>query len=62
MSLFYNLNLMRSPIYHLESNIAAVAFNIAPEREADLAALRDKYGFEIHLVDEDEMGPESLLM
>ena len=53
---------MRSPICHLESNIAAVAFNIAPEREADLAALRDKYGFEIHLVDEDEMGPESLLM
>ena len=42
---------MRSPICHLESSIAGVAFNIAPEREADLVALRTKYEFVIELVD-----------
>ena len=42
---------MRSPICHLESSVAGVAFNIAPECETDLVALRTKYGFVIELVD-----------
>lgn len=43
---------MRSPICHLESSIAGVAFQIAPEREAESVALRDKHQIEIELIDD----------
>lgn len=42
---------MRSPICVLEHDIAGVAFNIAPERETELVALRVKHGFEFELTD-----------
>lgn len=43
---------MRSPICYLENEIARCPTLIAPEREERLAALQDKYQFEIELVDE----------
>lgn len=43
---------MRSPICHLESSIAGVAFQIAPERETESVLLRDKHGIDIELIDD----------
>jgi hypothetical protein len=45
---------MRSPICNLESYIAGVAFNIAPERGADMVTLRDTYGLTFELVDKKD--------
>lgn len=46
------MNQPRSPIILLEDSIAAAAFRIAPEREAELDSIRDDYGLSVTLIDE----------
>lgn len=44
---------LRSPILDLQNAIAGCAFRIAPERETELAELRDLMNLTLALVDED---------
>lgn len=46
------MNHPRSPVLELENAIAGCAFRIAPERENELAELRDVHNLTISLVDE----------
>jgi Peptidase U49 len=47
---------MRSPIFALEEAIAGCAFKIAPEREQELAKLRDLHQIVLQPVDERGFG------
>jgi hypothetical protein len=47
---------MRSPIFALERAIAGCAFKIAPEREQELAKLRDRHQIVLQPVDERGFG------
>lgn len=44
---------MRSPICNLERSISGAAFNVAPEKEARCAKIRDEYGITVTLYDDN---------